>query len=42
MAITYFVMPPLAVLIPMFIPLIMKIVFHPMKKKLMLTKEMKG
>ncbi|MEO5893548.1 MAG: TMEM175 family protein [Ferruginibacter sp.] len=39
MAMAYFFIPRFAVLIPMFIPLIMKAVFKPMRKKLILAKE---
>lgn len=41
MATVYFFIPQLAIIIPMFIPLVMKAVFKRMKKKLVLAKEIK-
>ncbi|MEO7769273.1 MAG: TMEM175 family protein [Ferruginibacter sp.] len=41
MAITYLFIPRFAIIIPMLIPVVMKIIFNPMKKKLILAKEIK-
>jgi len=42
MAMAYFFIPRYAVVIPMFIPLIMKMIFKPMRKKLILAKEIRA